>query len=261
MKTVDKVDKMVLSNLFFSMFPIWLHAYENASIEEKKLTIKPPSTGFDLKKAPFETESSHKDNADTIQNLIEYKYLLDIIFKSSDHNLQAGTESMPNRFSLHEVAFDTETSSKFCLDSNQYYSEKKKIIAIINSCYFEYGAWTEADEYFSVLKETSGTIEFPLKLLSDIVNHNLQNEHILEGILHILSYYDYDEINPYGITISLACIANQSPVIQDLLISCFEKWESIESIDILESLVLNQTWLKKYRDEVVEKLKQKAKIA
>ena len=135
------------------------------------------------------------------------------------------------------------------------------MIAIIQNCYFEAGIWTEADEFFERLRKTSGHIENSLKMLSDIVNHNLSDTHILEGVLHILSSYDYDEIDPYGITISLACAVNHSPIIQDLLISCFEKWGAIESIDILESLELDDYWLIEYRDDVVAQLKHKDQTA
>ena len=131
------------------------------------------------------------------------------------------------------------------------------MIAIIQNCYFEAGAWTEADDFFDHLREASEDSEKSLKMLSDIVNHNLSNTHVLEGVLHILSSYDYDEIDPYGITISLACAVNHSPIIQDLLISCFEKWGAVESIDILESLELDGYWLIEYRDDVITQLKSK----
>ena len=71
-------------------------------------------------------------------------------------------------------------------------------------------------------------------------------------VLDILSNYNYAELDPYGITISLVCALNHSPVIQDLLISCFEKWDAIEAIDILQNLKLEESWLIEYRDEVVE---------
>lgn len=138
--------------------------------------------------------------------------------------------------------------------------EKQCMLAKINGCYFETGILSEADTYFESLVEKYHSMEQPLRLLSDIANHNINQEHILEGILHILSSQDYDAINPFGISIALACAVNHSPVIQDLLISCFESWDAADGIDILEKLQLDKLWLRQYRDQVVEQLKQGCQI-
>lgn len=135
--------------------------------------------------------------------------------------------------------------------------DKDRLLAKIRSCYFEAGILCEADYYFEELAKQHESIEYPLSLLSDITNHNIDNEHILEGVLHILSNCDYSEINPFGISIALAATVNHSPIIQDLLISCFESWDSIEGIEILEKLKLDVPWLDQYRNEVVSQLKIK----
>ena len=136
-------------------------------------------------------------------------------------------------------------------------AKEKRLISIIESCYFESGIWTEADEYFESLVKSSSSIESPLALLSSIVNHNLSDDHILEGVLHILSNYSYDEIEPFGISVAIACAVNHSLIIQDLLISCFEKWNAVDAIDILTGLQLEEPWLSEYRDDVVSQLKRK----
>lgn len=105
--------------------------------------------------------------------------------------------------------------------------------------------------------KSSSSIESPLALLSSIVNHNLSDDHILEGVLHILSNYSYDEIEPFGISVAIACAVNHSLIIQDLLISCFEKWNAVDAIDILTGLQLEEPWLSEYRDDVVSQLKRK----
>ena len=79
----------------------------------------------------------------------------------------------------------------------------------------------------------------------------------MEGVLHILSNYSYDEIEPFGISVAIACAVNHSIVIQDLLISCFEKWNTVDAIDILTGLQLEEPWLSEYRDDVVSQLTQK----
>ncbi len=132
---------------------------------------------------------------------------------------------------------------------------REKMISIIRNCYFEPGIWTAADQFFENMKKERGSIDSPLLMLSDIVNRHLNDEHVLEGVLHILSNYDYEEINPVGITIAVACGFNHYTVIQDLLISCFERWAAVEAIPVLENMEFNETWLKEYRDDVLNQLK------
>lgn len=148
-------------------------------------------------------------------------------------------------------------SSVFSCICSYNFAKEKRLISIIESCYFESGIWTEADEYFESLVKSSSSIESPLALLSSIVNHNLSDDHILEGVLHILSNYSYDEIEPFGISVAIACAVNHSLIIQDLLISCFEKWNAVDAIDILTGLQLEEPWLSEYRDDVVSQLKRK----
>lgn len=192
--------------------------------------------------------------------LIEFQRFFNNVMKSSifDKIEEQSTDTgVLNRYELHKVHSENGTDVVSKPPSRNELAEKKRMIAIIQSCYFEAGIWSEADDYFEALGQRSGSIEVPLKILSDIVNHNMSNDHILEGALHILSNYSYEEIDPYGISVALVCVVNHSPVIQDLLISCFEKWGSTESIDILESLNLDEPWLAEYRDEVVAQLKSK----
>lgn len=136
------------------------------------------------------------------------------------------------------------------------FGDKEKLLAAIRGSSFEPSTWTRADDLFESMVHDAGSFDQPMKMLSDIVNRNLTDEHVLEGVLHILSNYQYDEINPIGITIAIACRNNLSPIVQDLLITCFEKWDSYETIAMLEELDLKQKWLSDYRDAVIEQIKE-----
>lgn len=199
-----------------------------------------------------------KDEAYDAETLTEvYDFLHDAYRQVQINEIrnESTREHMPNRYEMHRLILNSGTNSSWKKSDDKSLVRKKRMLAIIQGCYFESGIWTEADKYFEDLRNETGSLEGALKILSDLANHNLRNDHVLEGILHILSNYDYEEMEPYGVTIAIACTVNHSPVIQDLLISCFEKWQSKDSIDILESLELNQNWLKEYRDEVVDQLK------
>lgn len=135
-------------------------------------------------------------------------------------------------------------------------TRKSHLECIINNCYFEPGISTEANEYFSELWEAMG--KNSLDILSELVNEHLDDEHVLEGVLHILSFLPYEEITPVGITIGIACGFNHSPLVVDRLIACFEDWEDPAAIRILDSMDLSSIpWLSNYRDRVVSMLEQK----
>lgn len=160
------------------------------------------------------------------------------------------------RFELHNAS-PLNTTSYSLRRNKPVETEKAIILAKLRNCYFEPGLWTDVDEYFAKLVKDYYDLETGLDILSDIVNHNLADEHVLEGVLHILSSYTYEAIKPYGITISIACAFNHSPVVLDLLISCFENWGSNDAVDILTGMELHHAWLAKYRDEVVAYLLSK----
>ncbi len=220
------------------------------------------STG-DYDPSLFDLESQSTGNEDQVsqkKQIDEFYSFLNNVCKPlffNDREEQSTAGTVPGGYSIHSVPTDNATDLPPEIRDNNDSLIKERMIAIIQSCYFESGIWTEADEYFERLKTTRGDAVNSLGLLSDIVNHNLSNDHILEGVLHILSNYSYAELDPYGITISLACALNHSPVIQDLLISCFEKWEAVDAIDILQQLEIEDPWLVEYRDEVIEQLKCK----
>lgn len=220
------------------------------------------STG-DYDPSLFDLESHSTGNEDQVsqkEQIAEIYSFLNNVCKSiflNDSEEQSTTGTVPSGYSIHQVPTDSATALPPEIRNNDALLIKKRLVAIIQSCYFEAGIWTEADEYFDRLKTSRGDTVNSLGILADIANHNLSNDHILEGVLHILSNYNYAELDPYGITISLVCALNHSPVIQDLLISCFEKWDAIEAIDILQNLKLEESWLIEYRDEVVEQLKSK----
>lgn len=174
--------------------------------------------------------------------------------ESTEHNVE--------RFNLHS-SLSTDASSSIPVLPRKTFSseEKERLLAKINNSYFEAGIICDADQYFEALIKEHHSMDTPLTILSDITNHNIDNDHVLEGVLHILSNYEYSDISPIGITIVLAATVNHSPVVQDLLIACFESWDSAEGIDILEKLNLDIPWLSQYRDEVVAQLRASSQSA
>ena len=143
-------------------------------------------------------------------------------------------------------------SSRIVVDQD----EANELIAIIRNTYFELGETTETETYFDRLVLKHKDLSYALALISEIVNTHLSDDHILEGVLHILSEQDYEDIGSLGITIGLACKSNQSPVIQDMLIACFEIWDYPSGVIVLEHIKTTESWLEEYRNKVINYLKR-----
>lgn len=143
-------------------------------------------------------------------------------------------------------------SSRIEVDQN----EVNELIAIIRSTYFELGETTEAEAYFDRIILKHKDMSYALALISEIANTHLTDDHILEGVLHILSEQNYEDIGSLGITIGLACKSNQSLVIQDMLIACFEVWDHPSGVIVLEQIKTTESWLEEYRNRVIEYLKR-----
>ena len=185
-------------------------------------------------------------------------FLADDAKQTEDNSESQVSEYVNERFARHSIHQNIISSTSIIAEhSNDLLPEEKhRILAIIRDSYFESGVLCEADSYFQELVRKYHSFINPLSALSDITNHNIDQEHVLEGVLHIISNCEYEQINPFGISIALAATVNHSPVVQDILISCFESWESPDGIDILEKLELEPQWLRKYRDDVVIELKR-----
>ena len=132
--------------------------------------------------------------------------------------------------------------------------EKRRMLAIINSCYFENGILSAADYFYKDLQKRYPDSEAPLLLLLDIATSHIQEEHCIEGILHILGGLTAKEAQPIGSLIVMVCANHRSPVIAELVISCFEVWDYIDGIPFLRALDISEAWMRRYRDEVVSNL-------
>ena len=199
----------------------------------------------------------HRNSDQQDPTMAYTSFLLDDSRQVEDNSESQVSEYKSERFARHSIHQDFISSTSKIAEhkSDLLPEEKHRMIAIIRDSYFEPGVFCEADNYFQELVRKYHSFINPLSALSDITNHNIDQEHILEGVLHIISNCEYDQINPFGISIALAATVNHSPVVQDLLISCFESWDSPDGIDILEKLELEPQWLRKYRDDVVIELK------
>lgn len=138
----------------------------------------------------------------------------------------------------------------------------EKILLSIRSSDFASGEWTKADDQFEIisneLEALSNKLDEPLNslyILLEITEKYQDNEHVIEGVLHIIGNLEGIEKNPVTYKIAKNCIENKSPVVQDLLISCTDKWSTPEALEILEKIEPEEKWLEKYKEQVLKELK------
>lgn len=84
-----------------------------------------------------------------------------------------------------------------------------------------------------------------------IIKDNKTDEHIVEGILTLISSKSYDDVNPKGMLICQSLLRVKNYSIQDKAIQTFERWNSKKGIEDLQDLEFVEPWLKKYADDVI----------
>lgn len=90
------------------------------------------------------------------------------------------------------------------------------------------------------------------KSLVSLVENNLDNEHLLEGILDLLSDLDFEVFLKEGNRILDLCYTSESVCVLDKVISVCESWETNKAIEILNKISTQVIWLNDYRLAVRE---------
>lgn len=201
----------------------------------------------------IQTKRNSSNNINGIQKQNSIFFRGKNIWKEVSHENIATSCSL---YHSYEVDSSRRMNDFLVREDRDFETDTKRLMSKIQYSYFEPGIWTEADAGFEQLVKKTGSLQKAMSFLSEIANKNLKDEHVLEGILHILSNYSYEEIAPYGISIAIACAFNHSLVIQDLLITCLDEWNSVDSIDILKGLIIEVHWLDDYREEVLMRLEK-----
>lgn len=102
----------------------------------------------------------------------------------------------------------------------------------------------------------SETKDYILDALMKIYIDNYNDEHILLGVLEMLSSVKYEEVEPKGQIMALGLLQHNNIYLRDRAIQVFEQWNSKKGIDILKSLKCDQKWLQDYVDKVIEYLER-----
>jgi hypothetical protein len=92
-------------------------------------------------------------------------------------------------------------------------------------------------------------------LLNELFIKNFHTPHIIVGILHIISHFDYDLVSPEGPTMAIAALTHKNVEVREYGVKCFENWRHKDGIRILEHIKAGEQWLQNYIDLVIRDLK------
>lgn len=163
------------------------------------------------------------------ENIVSVNIETDITFKSSVSN-----ENTTNDLRLRTL--EKEFTSKLKL--------------FITEEAFEYGYENKADV---LVKEQMVINRMATKeWLSNIFTQNYGNHEIMIGILRLISRFDINEVSPQGKLMAISAISHKDSEIKECAIRAFESWASLDSIELLRNIEVEQNWLKEYLNSVIQ---------
>lgn len=135
---------------------------------------------------------------------------------------------------------------------------EKRILDLIKSEIYESGKVSKIEKY--IAEECSENDLFFIKQVSlKILHDNLDNPHIIEGVLRLFSTKSYDEMSPEGPMCCLSLLSNKSLLVRNKAIEIFEKWNSRKCLKQLEVQVCSPVWVQKHLKNVIDYLNKYGK--
>jgi hypothetical protein len=92
-------------------------------------------------------------------------------------------------------------------------------------------------------------------LLDKLFRENFNNTHIMVGVLHIISHFDYDLVTPEGPTMAIAALKHKDVEVMEYGVKCFENWRHKDGIGVLGQIKTDEPWLQNYINLVINDLK------
>lgn len=117
---------------------------------------------------------------------------------------------------------------------------------------FEFGYKTRSE--MLIVEQLNTNALATRNWLNEIFLKHFHDESIVIGILRIIGRFDQEIIFPQGQTIALAALSHESDEIKELGIRAFEKWGTVESLNILKKVKSDSKWLQDYIDQVTSDL-------
>jgi hypothetical protein len=132
---------------------------------------------------------------------------------------------------------------------------KATMTELIKTSEFEYGYFSEADEYLEMLMEMRQELPF-LDWIHELYQENLGNKEFIVKVLRVLSHISSENITPKCIAIATQSLESESLEIKENAVRVFENWEYTEAIPLLEKTQFNNSFLDDYIHVVIQNLKE-----
>ena len=129
------------------------------------------------------------------------------------------------------------------------------LLSIMHDDYFEANHIPNSELFVDSLKKQYSNYDI-LIWLNEIMGENMDNPHILRGLMHIISHYPYQYVHPIGPTMAGVLLNNKDNSVKDFAIKAFENWNSKETIGYLKYTEFSTDWLKEYAQAVIEDLEK-----
>lgn len=84
---------------------------------------------------------------------------------------------------------------------------------------------------------------------------NYGNYHMMCGLIHALSHFEYNVVSPQGPILALALFSHRDIEVKEFSLKAFENWKAKESVSCLEATVLENKRLDDYRKAVITYIK------
>ena len=98
-----------------------------------------------------------------------------------------------------------------------------------------------------------------IKWLQDMWNNNIDNEHVLIGILHVIDYFD-KEMKELAYTILPLVLNHKNMEIKEMGVRILENDCCIKNYKILKTIQTDRKWFKEYVDTVLNDFEKELKL-
>jgi hypothetical protein len=159
---------------------------------------------------------------------------------------------------IRSVVSKTDSSATFGKEIFGESKVRKNIISryineikiLIRQDEFIDGEFSQSELYMDDAYD-KGQIDYVTDALMEIYTSSLNEPHMLEGILTMISSVPYEIVYPKGQIIAAGLLENKELSVRDKAIQCFEKWNSKKGLIFLKNIHCTPKWLQKYTDRVI----------
>jgi hypothetical protein len=237
----------------------------NYLIKEKNIDNLSSDNIFDNLLENYNDREEYKEDYQFADYLLNNYLILDNKFEGiSLKSLTDIENSKTNIFPFYKIDDVIKIDSENFNSSENIINQKREeylhkdispdFLNLLREEDFEFGYKTRSEE---ILREQLNINALATRnWLNELFLKFFHDETILIGILRLIGRFDEQIIFPQGHTMALAVLNHENDEVKELGIRAFEKWCSIESLNVLQKIKTETKWLQDYIDQVICDLKE-----